>query len=355
MEGPRTVSVQSSETLPLAAPAEQLRVDAAEAETPLPPLSKARAKQGSLRLILKLGLMTITVVAIARAVAAAGGSPYHWLHSLLVPVCVAMVIGLFILRNEIRWARPTRHLGRLLGEIRDGDAPIEELGEIRGGVKALVPIIQQMLRDLKQQRAVVAQLNHEMRQKVANRTDALERQLGALRQQAARDGLTGLYNRRMFDTYLSQLVERCANNRIDLSVLMIDVDNFKLLNDTMGHSAGDDLLRDLGQIIRSGVRDQDVPFRVGGDEFVVVLPGAGPDAAQSMSRRLVEMTDALVKPLRLPRLPRLSIGIASLSDAPHDPSMQQLLQRADRQLYEVKAAHRRDDAVKPGAPLAKSA
>jgi diguanylate cyclase (GGDEF)-like protein len=261
-----------------------------------------------------------------------------------------LLIGLFILRNERHWSRPLRQLSDLLPLIRNGEAPIEELSTVDRGLTPLTPILQDLLRDLRRQKSAVAALNHEIRQRVATRTDALERQIGSLRQQASRDALSGLYNRRQFDTYLPKVVERCAVEKMDLSILMIDVDNFKILNDTLGHTAGDELLRNIAQIIRSGIRDQDAPFRVGGDEFVVILPGAGPAPANSLAKRLMELVDALVKPLRVPAAPRLSVGTAALSELP-EADAQRLVELSDRRLYDKKGSRRHG----PSRPLAKSA
>jgi diguanylate cyclase (GGDEF)-like protein len=185
----------------------------------------------------------------------------------------------------------------------------------------------------------VAGLNDEIRQRVATRTNALEREIGSLRQQATRDVLTGLFNRRMLDSYLPQLLEKCVNQGMDLSVLMIDIDHFKLLNDNLGHKAGDDLLRDVGQIIRSGIRDNDAGFRVGGDEFVVVLPGATPASASALASRLTDLVDALAKPLRLERKPRLSVGVVSMSEI-NGSNVRELLSLADKRAYEVKLSRR---------------
>jgi diguanylate cyclase (GGDEF)-like protein len=267
------------------------------------------------------------------------GARLHWLHSLFVPVSVVLAGCLLVLRNERRWARPARRLVDLLEQIRAGDQAIESLNEIKGGLAELVPLIQQVLHDTKQQKQAMAELNDEMRQRVANRTDALERQIGSLRQQASRDPLTGLFNRRMLDAYLPQLLAKCREEKLDLSLLMIDVDHFKPLNDTLGHSAGDGLLRDIAHIIRSGVRDQDAAFRLGGDEFAVLLPGAGAEVAQAIAARMRDLVDALARPLRVAEPPALSIGVACLSqmrNVDHDS----LLREADRKLYEVKATRR---------------
>lgn len=268
------------------------------------------------------------------------GSPGHWSHSLFVPASILLVVGLFVLRDERHWRRPSAELRRMITTIRQGELPMEDLGQIKGGVAPLVPVILELFHELKQQKTIVAELEDEVRQRIANRTLALERQLGSLRQQATRDGLTSLYNRRMFDTYLPRVIERCMAEKLDMSLLMIDVDNFKHLNDTLGHAAGDDLLRNIAQIIRSGIREQDSPFRLGGDEFVVILPGLDASSAADVSRRLIELVDALAKPIRVTVHPRLSIGVAALSQIP-SKSPSDLVQLADKNLYDVKATRPR--------------
>src|SRR5204863_5812817 len=95
------------------------------------------------------------------------------------------------------WSRPRARLQELLPLVRSGVMPIEELSDVGGGMGPLVPMIQELMRDLRQQRGELARLNDEIRQRVAHRTDALERMVGSLRQQATKDPLTGLYNRRI--------------------------------------------------------------------------------------------------------------------------------------------------------------
>jgi diguanylate cyclase (GGDEF)-like protein len=244
----------------------------------------------------------------------------------------------------------------MLPSIREGEAPIEDLAEIDGGLvrNGILTQIQLLLHDLRQQRAEVAKLEEEMRQRLATRTSALERQIGTLRLQASRDALTGLFNRRMFEGFLERLIGQCNTEKIDLSVLMIDVDNFKTLNDTLGHAAGDELLRNIGQLIRSSVRDQDAPFRFGGDEFVIVLPGCGGEAADRMAKRLSDLVDGLSKTLRVPKRPRLSIGVVTLSELEPGITAHQMLETADKLLYEVKGARKKAER-EAAAQIKKSA
>jgi len=250
---------------------------------------------------------------------------------------VAMLSSaLVLLRQWHYWHEPALQLAELLEGARLGEVPIEELSRINGGMKMLIPVAQEILRDLKMQKMEVAALSDEMRQRIAGRTAALERQMGSLRAQAMRDGLTGLYNRRVLDATLPKLIEQSLADGKDLCVVMMDVDNFKLLNDTRGHAIGDDFLKSLGQIIRSSMRGQDFGFRCGGDEFVLVMPGAMRSVGESIAERLGSLVDQLSATLHSPRPPRLSCGIAALSDV-GERGAGTLVERADAALYAIKA------------------
>jgi len=248
-------------------------------------------------------------------------------------------VWIITLRHRRRWSEPTRQLTTLISEIRAGQAPSEELADVGGGLAAVACQIKWLIRDLRQQRQENAQLTMEINQRIANRTNALERKLGSLRQQAFRDSLTGLHNRRMLDQYLPQAVRHCLTEAQPLALLMIDVDNFKDLNDALGHAAGDQLLRSLGQLIHSTVRDADAAFRCGGDEFVVVLPGCDAGAARAVAGRMQSLTAALASTFKVTRRPHLSIGMCTLADLA-DPTPENLLARADELLYSQKPARK---------------
>jgi diguanylate cyclase (GGDEF)-like protein len=119
---------------------------------------------------------------------------------------------------------------------------------------------------------------------------------------------------------------------------MMDLDHFKTLNDTLGHAAGDELLRSIAQIIRSTIRTTDHAFRWGGDEFAILCEATDATAARGLANRLTSLVDALAKTCRgVPVPPGLSIGMTTL-DKGADPNPRSIIEAADRVLYEVKAA-----------------
>lgn len=242
------------------------------------------------------------------------------------------------LRDVFFWRRPTRRLARLINELRAGEAPLAELDAIGGGPGVLVEPLRSILLDLREAKRENARLAEEMRTRILNRTDALERQLGAMKQQADRDPLTGLNNRRALDAMLPQVVAACRGASQDVCVLMIDVDNFKALNDTLGHAAGDEMLRSIAEVMRSSIREHDAAFRPGGDEFVVLLPRAARPIGERLGARLASLVDHMARPMRLARPPALSVGSASLSELPTGAGVKELLALADRRLYDAKAA-----------------
>lgn len=309
-----------------------------EQETPSEPIRAWRGRRGA-------------VVAIAAAVEAAGFVVMLQLVRtgrvvaglLLLQFVLSIGMLLIVLwaggRRRALWSQPLAQLESLLPGVRRGDLPIESLSTVGGKLLPVARTCQDLLRDLRQQRSINAQLRDEMRQRVASKTEALERKVGALRNQAARDPLTGLFNRRMLDAYLPEALARCRSAGLPLCLLMIDIDHFKPLNDTLGHAAGDEMLRTLAQLIRSTIRERDVAFRCGGDEFVIVLE-ADESAGRSVAGRLTSLADAFGRTFRLARPPTLSIGIGDLA-ALAQPTPDALIRRADEELYRVKAEHHR--------------
>jgi len=161
-----------------------------------------------------------------------------------------------------------------------------------------------------------------------------------LRTMAYRDALTGLYNHRYFYEQLSHEVERSLRYAQPLAVLLMDMNNFKQINDVYGHIIGDKFLSLVGEVIARQIRGSDIGARYGGDEFVVILPNTGIEEARSTAEKLalgVEHAAAMSATEDKVRL-GISIGIAICPDDSRSPG--ELLQIADNRLYEVKALRR---------------
>lgn len=162
-----------------------------------------------------------------------------------------------------------------------------------------------------------------------------------LQSAATTDELTGLYNRRALEDRLSAEISRSLRHQVHTCVLLVDLDRFKVVNDTMGHAAGDRLLVLTANILRQQCRTLDVVGRLGGDEFLVILPMTTPAEARIYVSRVAESLQNLRRAYPEFGTNTLSIGIA---DSPrHGTTVSTLLAAADRALYKAKRGGR--DAV----------
>ncbi|SMQ62949.1 diguanylate cyclase (GGDEF) domain-containing protein [Devosia lucknowensis] len=163
------------------------------------------------------------------------------------------------------------------------------------------------------------------------RIDASETALAGL---ARVDELTQLLNRRAFDEALARLHAGIVSGSAAGALLTLDIDHFKAINDTHGHAAGDAVLRSFAATLRNSVRAGDQLYRIGGEEFAIILAGAGPDKAVDLANRLREAVSAQPIPYRDVKIPvTVSVGAAMLSG---DLTPAELLEAADAALYKAK-------------------
>lgn len=154
---------------------------------------------------------------------------------------------------------------------------------------------------------------------------------------AVTDSLTGLYNRRYLETYFEELSSDLRGGGKPTSLLIMDVDHFKAVNDDYGHAAGDEVLRGLAQRVLSGIRGFDTAIRLGGEEFVMLMPNVDGRSAVIAANRLREMID--VTPFEIDDKGQtlkvtMSIGVAT--GAADEIALNDLLERADQALYTAK-------------------
>jgi diguanylate cyclase (GGDEF)-like protein/PAS domain S-box-containing protein len=242
--------------------------------------------------------------------------------------------GEVIAVSEDRFDRPDGTVQYLRWEVRPWqfeDAP--------GGVI----IFAEDITERKKSEAAILLLNSQLEQRVQARTAELEDTIDKLqtalieaetlrlelREQAIRDPLTGLYNRRIMEESMNREVARAHRGNLNLSVIMFDIDKFKLLNDTHGHDAGDAVLRSVARLLMENVRAADVACRYGGDEFIVVMPDTSLDDATRKAHQLdLQLRAAGVE---------CSTGVATYPV--HGRTASELIKSADAALYRVKAEH----------------
>ena len=166
-------------------------------------------------------------------------------------------------------------------------------------------------------------------------TLVVSRLLLELQHRSRHDGLTGLLNRRAMEEALQAQIQRSRRTGETFTVLMLDLDHFKSINDRFGHAAGDRALKHAAAVLKTGVREVDQLARFGGEEFLALLPGATLEAARPLAERLRGCLGAEPIAFDAVEVPiSASIGIAQWADPQEDAS--RLLVRADAALYQAK-------------------
>lgn len=345
-------------------PASELRGDASSAETVAP----RRRAAGVLRLPVgaRAALLTVGVAgsmgATVIAVQALGFEPRQ---AVLLSMPVGVVLGfcfalVLILVPEWRAAADRRELIKCLTELArvDREAPFGSL-LLHGKdheLHELSQAIHSALLSAHRDRLEASHLRRELDARVQRKTKAVVAELSKI---SNTDELTGLLNRRGFDSAFVSLFDAAVSSGEELSLLAIDMDYFKQLNDSCGHDKGDMALRAAGEVMRAQLREGDVAGRVGGDEFLIALRGTGSAQAQTVAKRLLDLFQRSPHAAGIPaRWPSFSIGIACADEHQAD-SAESLRKLADEALYEVKRAGRSNFRVysprKGGPPPQKRA
>src|SRR4051794_6039181 len=226
-----------------------------------------------------------------------------------------------------------------LAEIQIGGASAlaAPLAATEGGdrVLAIVSVARGDRGFLPQERELFSQLTRQAAVSVEN-VDLHE----TVQRQAVTDELTGLFNHRRFQEVMSAEVERARRYDQEMGLIMLDIDNFKRVNDTYGHVQGDMVLREVARVLRQSARDVDEPARYGGEEMAVALPQTDLEGAYRFAERVRQRIEALELPLMDgdgPLRVTASFGAASLAKAA-EPDKEGLVAAADAALYRAKRA-----------------
>ncbi|MBI4716907.1 MAG: GGDEF domain-containing protein [Planctomycetes bacterium] len=236
----------------------------------------------------------------------------------------------------LQWlSDPVRRVaGNWGGDPAEQDGAAQSTRQLRE-LAAAEEQLRTLAHDLALASARAARVERDAQWQLREREAGFDRQLRRAREQATIDPLTKLRNRAFLDRELESLIAAQRARMEDLAVVMIDVDHFKHHNDTQGHQAGDEVLAFIGELLRGATRPMDHAIRYGGDEFLLVLPGAGGQQAGEVAERIIRLFKQYTSTLGTERPPSMSAGVASLKTA-SAVTAAELLARADEALYRAK-------------------
>lgn len=267
-------------------------------------------------------------------------APAHELRRQLLALglaagLLASLVAIWLARS---FSRPIEQLATAARQIKQrGGAPryptegdLQEIDQLSQAMRTMTDSLLSHERELEA-------LNQTLEQQVQQRTEALAAANAELERLATRDALTGLANRRSFDERLLGCFQTGLRTGRGFSLLLLDADHFKRVNDQHGHTVGDQVLQQLGQLLKTHVRSVDLAARYGGEEFAVLLPETPGTAEAAL---VADKIRAAVSLAEFPVVGRItiSVGVASWHAADADPMS--LVQRADRGLYAAKGAGR---------------
>lgn len=256
----------------------------------------------------------------------------------LIVLVLAATAGVLVLAALLSTAiassvtSPIRHVSEVVAQIERGHMDARADVRRSGALAELAQGINTMA-------ARVGLTQEELRHQVSLATAELRQQKEAAEQAARLDPLTQVLGRRGFTEAAEHEIQRCLRFHHPLSLIMIDIDHFKAINDNHGHAAGDAVLVGFAQLLTSEVREWDVVGRLGGEEFAVLLPSSGAEQALAVAERMrLSVRNAQASVRGQPLKYSASFGVAEFQ--PRELTLDSLLARADAALYGAKHAGR---------------
>ncbi len=217
----------------------------------------------------------------------------------------------------------------------DTEIPASNQGSLAADLRELTVLIDSLVSETLALAGRSKQLNQHLESSTTE-VESLQRMLDETRREATTDGLTNASNRKAFDLKLRQLAGDAMNSGDDLCLLMIDIDHFKRVNDTLGHQAGDEVLRLVATTLRQTIRKQDFLARYGGEEFAIILDGASPVTGEIVAEKIRHAIAVMPPPpdrLLWPDSITISVGLSCF-----DPGemLTDWIERVDGALYRAK-------------------
>lgn len=340
-------STRLGETVPVALPAPAIKARVSSSATPrVEPSERFRAMPGHLlSYASRNGIPMVASVRslagsnwalVAEAARAQAFAPVSTVVKQLFIVGVCLVLLFTMLAYKMATAIRTPIEALQLGAQRiargqvDYQIPLppnrhDELGVLTRNFNEMMARLRTNQTEIEQDRVRLGEKNEELQH--ANEI---------LSQLSITDGLTKLHNHRYFQDHLTREIKRVGRTKAPLSLILIDIDDFKMLNDTHGHAAGDEVLMSLASIMNDSARESDLIARYGGEEFVVLMPNTDLPGAVHLAEKIrmtVESTRLIIGDTLRPVDITISVGVAMFEGDRRD-----FFAEADRALYQAKAA-----------------
>lgn len=248
---------------------------------------------------------------------------------------VLLLLFVLLIKNEFK------HLKKLTECVLAYDPKKNIFSLGKSSRKDEVSLIQNavvsMVSKIKYNSDQLSELNNSLEQKVKDRTKELERSNEELKLLAATDPLTKLYNRRYFLNTSENILELAKRENKDLSIIMLDIDDFKLINDSYGHKVGDDAIVKIATNLKNITRNSDIICRFGGEEFIVLFPETNIEGAVTMANKIKERirnTKIYTEHGEGIQL-TVSIGVSQI-DIKNDKNIEPAIRRSDKAMYKAK-------------------
>jgi diguanylate cyclase (GGDEF)-like protein len=249
-----------------------------------------------------------------------------------IDLCIILAFSIIAYRITARVVRPIGQLSEAVRRVMLGQAELE-IPEVssRDEIGLLTRTFNDMIQQQRAQREEIEEANRHLK----DRNLRLQQANEVLNQLSITDGLTRLHNHRFFQDHLTREIRRVERTQEPLAILVIDIDDFKRLNDRLGHAAGDEILARIAQILNGAVRGSDLCARYGGEEFVILAPGTDTHGAYALAEKVRTaiaessfIVDDSLRPLRV----TVSVGVAAFTG-----NRKRFFQKADQALYRAKA------------------
>ncbi len=305
-----------------------------------------RARRRRLDLTTTLWFLAGLGGATASAVVAVTGRFDQW-HPVAEVMAAAALGGLAVLafapwKQILSGSVQRRDIRRLTEHLQERNRKREPLGALLAeagdnDVAELRRAIHEALSLAAADRLEAQRLRRTMDDSIRRETS---RATGRLQREASTDALTHVGNRRALHEQVDGILARVRDDGRPLTALAIDVDLFKRVNDQLGHAAGDECLAFLGRLLAGGLRDDDQAYRIGGDEFLVLMPGATSDVGRRVGERISSLFAQMAWTHTETPRPTLSVGVATLTARDRAPVADDLIRQADEAMYAAKRAGR---------------